>query len=269
MVLNGWPVSSNYQNIEVQTSEGEIELPPIFLQAKDENSKMYTKEEIELVNCNLSEDGQNIILDEEMIEATITIKGGAIANSKLTIKSEDVTPPVLYVQYSTKEMTKESVIVTVTANEPIQKVDGWTLSNDKLTLTKEFSNNTEEELTIYDLVGNKTKIPIKISNIDKISPSTEVEYSTKDITKQTVKVTVKADERIQQVESWNLEEDGMTLTKVYAKNTEEEITVLDFAGNECKATISVTNIDTTVPHIKENEIYQKIKKIARFSLLFF
>lgn len=317
---------NNSQNIEINANGREIELPPIFIQAKDRNSKMYTEDEFELVNCSLSEDGKKIVLDEEISQATITIKGGAIDGSKLTVNvvEGDIIPPVLDVQYSNKEMTKEPVIVTITANEQIQELAGWTLSNDamtltkeyskniqdeitvldlqgngtkttisvnnidttppqaktsysttittnknvtvtivanekiqeaegwnlsndQLTLTKEFFNNTEEELTIYDLVGNETKIPIRISNIDKTEPNIEASYSTKELTKETITVEIKADERVQQVEGWCLEEDGMTLTKVYAKNIQEEITVLDLAGNESKITISINNIDTIAP----------------------
>ena len=77
----------------------------------------------------------------------------------------DNTAPNVNVEYSTKNPTKENVTVTITSNEEMQTVQGWTLSSDKKTLTKEYSENTTETITIKDLVGNETKVDIEINNI--------------------------------------------------------------------------------------------------------
>ena len=82
----------------------------------------------------------------------------------------DNTAPTVNVEYSTKEITEENVTVTITANEEIQAVQGWTLSSDKKTLTKEYAENTTETITIKDLAGNETQVNVEISNIDKNLP---------------------------------------------------------------------------------------------------
>ena len=78
----------------------------------------------------------------------------------------DNTPPTIEVSYSTTEPTRQNVTATIKANEAVQGISGWNLSRDR-TLTKEYSENTEEEITIKDLAGNETKVNIKINNIDK------------------------------------------------------------------------------------------------------
>ena len=77
----------------------------------------------------------------------------------------DNTAPNVNVEYSTKNPTKENVTVTITSNEEMQAIQGWTLSSDKKTLTKEYSANTKETITIKDLAGNETKVDIEINNI--------------------------------------------------------------------------------------------------------
>ena len=82
----------------------------------------------------------------------------------------DNTAPNVNVEYSTKNPTRENVKVTITSNEEIQEVEGWTLSSDKKILTKEYTENTTENITIKDLAGNETQVDIEITNIDKTLP---------------------------------------------------------------------------------------------------
>ena len=83
----------------------------------------------------------------------------------VTITNIDKVAPTAEVSYSTTETTNGSVTVTITASEEIQGVSGWTLSSDGLTLTKEYTENATETVTIYDLAGNSTEVEVTITNI--------------------------------------------------------------------------------------------------------
>mgnify|MGYP002732993316 CR=1 FL=1 len=171
----------------------------------------------------------------------------------------DNTPPIAEVSYSTTELTKENVKVTITANEEIQAIEGWSLSTDKKILTKEFSENTTKTITVKDIAGNETQVEVKISNIDKIAPTAIVSYSTTEPTKENVTVTITADEEVQGIDGWTLSQDKKILTKEYSENTTEIITVKDIAGNETQVNISITNIiDRTAPTTNVN--YSTISK---------
>lgn len=74
--------------------------------------------------------------------------------------TKDTTKPTASVKY-TKD-AKGVVTVTITASEQIQPLTGWTLSADKKTLTKQYTKNTTETVTIVDLAGNKSEA-IKIT----------------------------------------------------------------------------------------------------------
>ena len=244
------------QKIEIEkTTREEIKLPKIFIQAKDTDSVAYTDDELILEGCTLNSDKTAIIWGKDITVAKVKLfknegERKGVAWSEFIVKFMDIVPPEVNVEYSTTVSTNKNVKVTIKANEPLQGKEGWVLSDYKLKLTKEYSKNTEEKLAIYDLAGNKRDIEIKVSNIDKVAPQVEVEYSTTEKTKGTVSVTVKANEKIQQLEGWSLNGDSKTLTKTYTKNEQEEITVKDLAGNEKKVNITVNNIaDSTAPQI--------------------
>ena len=158
---------------------------------------------------------------------------------------EDTTPPTAEVSYSNNgELTNQDVTVTIQADEAIQAVEGWTLSDDQTTLTKVFSENTDGSVTISDLAGNTAEISYTVSGIDTTAPTAEVTY-TKD--GNTVIVTIQADEAIQPVEGWTLSDDQTTLTKVFSENTDGSVTISDLAGNTAVVNYTVSGIESDQP----------------------
>ncbi len=77
--------------------------------------------------------------------------------------------------------------------------------------------------------------------IDRTSPTAEVTYKKKQQENQTVEVTIKANEIIQQVQGWTLEENQKTLKKEYLQNQQEEIQIEDLAGNKTMVKINIEN----------------------------
>jgi len=154
----------------------------------------------------------------------------------------DTTSPEYTVKYSKTNITNENVVVTVTANEELQNVPGWNLSNDKKVLTKTYSANTDTSITIKDLLGNTSTVKIVINNIDKKVPNASVQYSTTTQTTDSVIVTIKADEKIVSTEGWALSSDELTLTKTFTTNATETVTIRDLAGNYKTVSVIVANI---------------------------
>lgn len=84
----------------------------------------------------------------------------------------DRTPPILTTSYSETDSNGD-VLVTIIANEKVKKVEGWSLSEDRMTLTKKYTENKSEDIEVYDIAGNKSVANISIDNIDKINPIIE------------------------------------------------------------------------------------------------
>ncbi len=182
---------------------------------------------------------------EENVEVSDLV--GNIGTIVVTVDQLETIPPVLSVNYSTTKPTSQNVTATITSNEPIQIVGGWTRSDDKLTLTKEYTANIQETVTVMDLCDNSTNINISINNIDKTAPTVEVYYSEMQKTNKDVTVTIQSNKDVEAISTWNLESDGKTLTKIYTNNIQEIVKVQDKLGNENDVTITIDNIDKVAP----------------------
>ena len=81
------------------------------------------------------------------------------------------TQEILYnITKSNNDYTNEDIILEVTANKKINPIEGYTLSEDGKKLTKVFSENATETITLKDRSGNKKEVSYEINNIDKIPP---------------------------------------------------------------------------------------------------
>ena len=186
-------------------------------------------------------------------EETITVYdlAGREAKANIIINNIDTNSPQAEINYSTTKLTNKNVMVTVIADEKIKEVEGWSLSNDKTVLTKEFESNQEESITIYDLVGNGRKLTINVNNIDKTPPTAEISYNTVELTNENVEVTITANEEIQEINGWIISPDRKKLVKEYEDNIDKEkITISDLAGNSAEKEITITNIDKIPPELE-------------------
>ena len=170
---------------------------------------------------------------------TIADAEGNTTTVKVEVNNVDNVPPEITVNYDTTEPTKENILVTLTANEPVQVVDGWELSENKLVLTKEYNQNAEEEIEVKDLFGNIQKVAISIQNYDATPANVEVSYNRIGEDDKQIEVTLTADEELQELEGWTLSEDKKELTKLYMQKTTEEIIVKDLAGNQTTVPIEI------------------------------
>lgn len=166
---------------------------------------------------------------------------------------KDTTPPTLKIKYNTTDATKGPVIVTIISNEPIKALTDWSLSNDKLSITKAFSNNTSGSVIVYDEANNASTIDYSIQNIDNIVPKATVETSNNNGNKLTfrdITVTITADKDIKPVAGWDLK-DNRILTKTFSNiaNAEYSVKIYDLVGNEAEVKYEIKNYDPTSPEV--------------------
>ena len=201
---------------------------------------------------------------------TLTVTDKAGNSTVINFAIDTVVEGVDVITSNKGNATKENVIVTITAKEKLQEVAGWTLSEDKMSMTKVYTDNTAvdgEDVVITDIVGNTKTVKVVVSGIDKVAPTAEApKYSTTDATKDAVTVTIVASEKIQPVDGWKLADDQMTLTKVFEDNASETVKIFDLAGNEIETPIevSVDNIYNGVPTFEG--IFVEEEKTVKVSL---
>lgn len=187
----------------------------------------------------------------------VTDSNGNAAQSVVrTVNVVDSTSPVIDVDYSNEVITKDDVTVTITSNEPLQPLTDWTLSTDKLTLTKVFESNVVQSVTVKDLYDNETDVNIKIENIDKVAPIFDglihKGHTTGDITINVI------DDNLDSIKVYNQD-----INKTFTKNngdvlTEEatyKLTATDKAGNETIIWVAIDRTDSTISGVTDNETY--------------
>lgn len=157
-----------------------------------------------------------------------------------TTENEDFLD--LNISYSNRNITNENVIVTISSEQELEEVNGWTISDDKKTLEKEYEKNTEELfefVTVKSSNGKQRKVAINVSNIDKDPPKYEIIYDY--IDENTVDVIINLDEPIQAVDGWYYDEDKLRLIKGFlgGANHSEYVTLTDMLGNSESVLIEV------------------------------
>lgn len=130
-----------------------------------------TAEHKELVGCVFSNKGANLTDLEEQLEEVQP--------------KEELTATVSYDPTTTT--TTGKVTATIKTNKKVNEVEGWTLSEDGMTLTKEYSTNATETVHLVDIDNMTKDVVVKITNIIKEEPK-QPEEPPKDDTTATGKL---------------------------------------------------------------------------------
>ena len=211
--------------------------------------------------------GWTLLMDKKSIlkvygknaSETVVLKdkvGNTVTKQVEVANIDNVFNPVK-INYSTTELTNKDVVVTITSDEEMQAVEGWTLSYNKKSLFKTFDQNANETLIVKDLAGNTQKVSVNVTNIDKTFNMPQVSYSTEKLTNGNVVVTITADEEMQEVEGWTLSTDKKSMKRTYAENKLDTVTVRDKVGNIQKVLVIVANIDN-----KFNKVTVKYENLS-------
>lgn len=163
------------------------------------------------------------------------------------IMNIDREPPTGILTYSTETWTKEQVTVELTCDDTI------TILNNNGSGSFTFYNNGSFVFRIMDAAGNISEVPAQVTWIDKEPPAAVVSYSTMNRTNLDVLVIIDTSDNSGQTVQINVPE-GFEPVVVEEKgqylisgNGTYQVTLVDIAGNERKLTITVNNIDKTLP----------------------
>lgn len=144
-------------------------------------------------------------------------------------------PPKYEIHYSTKEITKENVTVTLDLEA------GYRIFNNNAKNEYVFENSGTFEFQYKDANGYDGIIPVTVDWIDKEAPTAEFEFSTQSWTNQDVVVTLKPSEEV------TVTNNGGKFTYIFTDNGEFTFELVDKVGNKGSATVSVYWIDRVAP----------------------
>ncbi len=166
-------LGNNQINIKIQDKT--YELPTIFKESQKQDSSIkdiYTDKKLKLSNCSLSEDGQSIILKDNLAEnetATVKIIGGAADRTTLTLTytEKNEKEPVATVSYDNENWTKNDVTATISFND-----ENIIVTNNDGKNTYTFTENGYFDFTWKDnITGTTGTQKAIVKNIDKEKPT--------------------------------------------------------------------------------------------------
>ena len=162
------------------TSLTEIEIPGSTTSMENTIFSNCTNLKRVIIPDSVTSMGYNIFHNDTNIK--IVTKSNSTAHqyatsNSIAVELDNTSPTIQSITYSTKETTNGSVKVTITANEPLQRIVSdnrtweYVPNTDKKSITAQISSNTTNEaLTIKDLVGNTATATINVNNIDTTPP---------------------------------------------------------------------------------------------------
>ncbi len=251
--VNGYKysITINVKNIDKTVPEANVKYSIKETTSTPVKVEIVSNEQLKpLSGWVLSSD--KMTLSKYFIENTkqnivISDLAGNTKNVEIEITNIDKQKALFDVSYSTTALTNQDVMVKIESTDNLKEITGWSLAENKKSLTKTYSENTEEIITVETEEGYQENLQIIINQIDKVPPKLEVEYDTLEETTGSVQVKIQSDKELQELYGWNLSEDKKILSREYRRNVEEDVTVKDLAGNSVDVKINIQNIKTNEP----------------------
>ena len=157
-------IENNFKKENIKILVNKSETIPSIYEIKELNKTQDTIiYEIKL--GNLTGNGK---LEIKIPEGIIKDKSNNVNSEKVVdtnIQVDNVAPKATFQE---SEIGLGKVLTNITANEMIRSKDGWNLSTNKISLTKEFTNNVSYVIEIFDLAQNKSEVEINITKATNI-----------------------------------------------------------------------------------------------------
>ncbi len=250
--LNPIPARKDNGNTVLLSGTVVIDGPKLELKVNDKNvnakitkigDTVWTFEYVHTLKPENVEDKKDelIIIGAYTVYPNGKTAGQIHTNAEPAKVTVDLTPPnISFNDYNT-DWTNQSITVFASMNEP------GTLNPKSHT----FDENGSFTFIATDLAGNVNEKTVAISNIDKVAPTAEVEYSTTSPINTDVVATIVASEtvtykNIDQLPDY-VEFDKEAKTFAFSENGSFELKFIDRAGNPGSVLVKVENIDKEAP----------------------
>ena len=137
--------------------------------------KIKDMKNADLLNKTIATNEKVVLTYKDIESKDYTVELTSSPKIQLSEVKEELTATV---SYDPTTNTTGNVVATIKTNKKVNKVDGWTLSDDGKTLTKTYSTNATETVHLVDLDGMTKDVEIKITNITSATSKQENEKDT-------------------------------------------------------------------------------------------
>lgn len=153
----------------------------------------------------------------------------------------DTTAPTANVEY---KAVQNGIQVKITANEQIQEVEGWEINNNNTIISKVFTENNSSQITIKDISGNETKVPVNVKLVTSIK-----------LNKTEIKLKISEKDRLVAT----IEPNDATIKNITFKSNDESIAKVSSEGNVTAIKEGETKIVVTTE--QGNKIAECVVKV--------
>ena len=242
-VINVESVALNSQNEELKIGETTTLVATVMPSNATNKNVVWSSDNTNVATVN---NGVVTAVGEGSTNITVTtVDGNKTAVCKITVvdEQEDV---ISTISYDITDSTNKNVTATITFNR-----NDVTITNNDGSNQYVFETNGEFTFEYVDSEGNTGTNTARVNWIDKEAPVLEIEYENINDGKE-VKVTIKSNEELLEVDGWELSEDRMSMSKTFSANENIVIEVSDLVGNVTEATINVESIQNSENNDNEN-----------------
>lgn len=141
--------------------------------------KIKDMKNTDLLNKTIATNEKVVLTYKDTESKDYTVELTSSPKIQLSEVKEELTATVTY---DPTTNTTGKVTATIKTNKKVNEVEGWTLSEDGMTLTKEYSTNATETVHLVDIDNMTKDVVVKITNIIKEEPKQPEEPSKDDTT---------------------------------------------------------------------------------------
>ena len=235
------------------------------LAALHKDDQKNLKENEELKGWNTKKDGSGDMVTAETVvseEMTVYPVIGEKADLDVAVSYSNVD------EAGETIWTNQDVTVTLTANEPVQDIEGWTRVSDTV-LTKAYSQNGTYSVTVVSNDNQQKEVTYTVAGIDKQAPNVSVKGEVNgDRFRKITGIAVHDTEGVKElkvndtVTEINSKYKYLTdIEKIGVKEGENTAVVVDQAGNEKTVTFHYDTVAPTFQWIVDNSKLEQSKEV--------
>lgn len=199
---------------------------------------------------------------------TVSGSNGQSVSVPVTVSNIDTGAPKVTVSKGSDEWTNKAVSVSASASDDLSGVAGYSFNGGGYSSSSSWTvdSNGTYSVSVRDRAGNEASGSVTVSNIDRTAPTVSLSKSTDDWTEEGVTLSASASDDLSGIAGYSFggSEYSSTSSWTVTSNGTYSVSVIDKAGNEASASVTVSKIgkDPVVEEQKRKKAEEEARKKA-------
>ncbi len=199
---------------------------------------------------------------------TVNGSNGQSVSVPVTVSNIDTGAPKVTVSKGSDEWTNKAVSVSASASDDLSGVAGYSFNGGGYSSSSSWTvdSNGTYSVSVRDRAGNEASGSVTVSNIDRTAPTVSLSKSTDDWTEEGVTLSASASDDLSGIAGYSFggSEYSSTSSWTVTSNGTYSVSVIDKAGNEASASVTVSKIgkDPVLEEQKRKKAEEEAKKKA-------